>query len=226
MDKAHWSDVLATAGAAADAVTYMSGFDTIEAAWAACEAPASMFDVAASLGVDYRSLVLAACDIARSTWNIVPVGEEHLPREVDAAEASTNGWVIIQEIDMLGVAARDRANEAFQAYYDGKGGGDSFVAFAIAHACDMNAHVVGAVKAAACVSMYVAGSALRRAAMQDVAHWCTCVVYSANAAVAYYGARHTQHISSNSSRANRVRQCDIIRARIPAIIVRECLDRK
>lgn len=85
----HWTDKLVKMRACREAVAWAKGYETADAAWAACERPDWMLWVAGKLATgkaDKQTIVQAAAACARTALKFVPSGEARPLAAIKAAE--------------------------------------------------------------------------------------------------------------------------------------------
>jgi hypothetical protein len=119
MTAQHWTDALHDLDACDDAIAWAEGYDSLDAAWAACERGDWMLwlagRVAGPPGDDTRRpLVLAACACARLALPYIPDGEERPLRAIETAEAWARGdaGVTLEQVRFAADDAYDAADTA------------------------------------------------------------------------------------------------------------------
>jgi hypothetical protein len=150
MTAQHWTHALHDLDACDDALAWAEGYDSLDAAWAACERGDWMLwlagRVAGPPGDDTRRpLVLAACACARLALPYVPDGEERPLRAIEIAEAWARGdaGVTLEQVRYAAEAAAAYAAEAAAAYaayaaaaYAAEAAADAAAAYAAEAAAD------------------------------------------------------------------------------------------
>ena len=97
-----------------NARAWCSGREWLEA-WELCENARWMLHAAATVGVDRRLVVLAACDCARTSLRHVPAGEARPLRAIETAEAWARGEATAEQARTAAYAAYDAAEAAAYA---------------------------------------------------------------------------------------------------------------
>jgi hypothetical protein len=125
MTTGHWTDALHGLNACRGAIDWAGGYDSLAAAWAACERGDWMLwlagRVAGPPGDDTRRpLVLAACACARLALPYVPDGEERPLRAIETAEAWARGdtGVTLEQVRFAAADADAAFVAATAAYVD------------------------------------------------------------------------------------------------------------
>ena len=90
-------------------------------AWEACHDPRWLMQAAASVRVDRRAVVMAACGCAKLTMRFVSAGEARPRRAVLAAQRWASG---AGQEALVREAAADALNSAYERLQDGQGGSD------------------------------------------------------------------------------------------------------
>ena len=149
-------DLLIGLDACDEAILWAGQRRVSRASWIASERGDWLLWLVATLGVDQRLVVLAACDCAREALSQVPAGDD-LPRlAIEAAEAWTRG-------EVSGAVVREAATVCYAAEYTSYAGagrsGTGCVAGAAACAASTVANADGAVAYGA-----ARGGSLRRGA--------------------------------------------------------------
>ena len=98
-------------------------------AWEGCENASWVLNELPTLGVDWRSALLAACDCARLALPYAPRGDDRPLRAVEAAEALARGEAARADARRAAAAADEAADEAANGPEDAADGGRA------SHAC-------------------------------------------------------------------------------------------
>jgi hypothetical protein len=218
-------------GACHDAVEWARGYDTPEAAWAACERGDWMLWICGKLAgppwSDSRKpLVLACCECARLTLPYVHVGEDRPRSAIETAERWARGEVAQEEVraatsaayaaatSAAYAAAAASAYAAYAASAYAASAADAYAADAAAAASADSAAAAyaAAYAAAASAAAYAAADAAAAAAAYAAADAATyAAAYAAAAAAAAYSAA-----DATAARTTTLRACaDIVRQHYP-----------
>jgi hypothetical protein len=150
----HWADGLARLDACHDAVAWARDFDSLDAAWAACERGDWMLWLAGKtsgepMSEQRKRVVLAACACARLALPHVRAGEERPLRAIELAERWARGEADVSRQEMRAADAADAAYAAAAyAAYAACGAAAAYAAYAAAYAADA-AYAYGAAADAA-----------------------------------------------------------------------------
>ena len=119
---AHWSTALETLGACQEAQTFASRFDSLQAAWDACErADWLLWLLGKKSGrrgsEAHRTLVLTACQCARRALHFVPTKENrpHLAIETVERWAKSDVEITLDDVKDAAYAANAAAYAAYAA---------------------------------------------------------------------------------------------------------------
>lgn len=152
--------------ACADAVHWVRDCETSASKlWKTCQRADWMLWLAATLEVDRKLIVLAACSCARTSLKYVLTGESRPLRAIEAAE----GWVC-GEVSLASVRkAAAAAYAAYAAAYAAADAAAAYAAYAAAYAAYAAAADAAAADAAA-YAAYAASAAAYAAAAADAAN--------------------------------------------------------
>jgi len=188
-------DILTELGACTEAVKW-AGRKTPEKAWKKCGHGDWLLWIVGRLGVDRKTIVLAACACARTALKYVPAGEDRPRIAIETAEAWTRGEATMGQV-------RKAAHAATSAAY-----------YAATDAAADAAYVAtpAAYYAAADAAAHAATSAAYYAAADAAAHAATSAASAVNAAYAAdcYATAHKQ-------------MADIVRKIIPFSVIKQAI---
>ena len=106
-------------------------------AWERCERGDWLLWISAELGVDRRTIVLAACACARTALQYVPPGEDRPRLAIEMVEAWCRGEATIEDVrtsSRAAYAAADADADAADAYADARAAAAAAAAYAAAYA--------------------------------------------------------------------------------------------
>jgi len=175
----HWTDRLAQLDACSDAVAWARRYDSLKAAWAACERADWMLWLAGKVCGDrgsdgHRKLVLATCSCARTALRYVPEGEYRPRVAIETAERWARGEATDDELSAANAAAEAAAWAAARAVRAAKAARATWAAagaaaWAAAEAADWAARVAAGAARAAWAAEAAAWTAANAAASKDMA---------------------------------------------------------
>ena len=147
-------DILTELGACTEAVKW-AGRKTPEKAWKKCGHGDWLLWIVGRLGVDRKTIVLAACACARTALKYVPAGEDRPRIAIETAEAWTRGEATMGQVRKAAHAATSAAyyaatDAAADAAYVATPAAYYAAADAAAHAATSAASAVNAAYAADC----------------------------------------------------------------------------
>jgi len=187
-------DILTELGACTEAVKW-AGRKTPEKAWKKCGHGDWLLWIVGRLGVDRKTIVLAACACARTALKYVPAGEDRPRIAIETAEAWTRGEATMGQVRK---AAHAATSAAYYAATDAAADA-AYVATPAAY--------YAAADAAAHAAYYAATDAAA-----DAAYVATSAASAVNAAYAAdcYATAHKQ-------------MADIVRKIIPFSVIKQAI---
>jgi len=187
-------DILTELGACTEAVKW-AGRKTPEKAWKKCGHGDWLLWIVGRLGVDRKTIVLAACACARTALKYVPAGEDRPRIAIETAEAWTRGEATMGQVRK---AAHAATSAAYYAATDAAADA-AYVATPAAY--------YAAADAAAHAAYYAAADAAA-----DAAYVATSAASAVNAAYAAdcYATAHKQ-------------MADIVRKIIPFSVIKQAI---
>jgi hypothetical protein len=176
----HWSDRLRLLTACDPLLKWAATQESPLASWRSCEDGGWLLWIAATLDVDRRLIVTAACKCARLALPHVSEGEDRPLKAIEAAERWVDGLATIEEVRQAAYAAYAAESTASAAYAaDAARAAASTAAYGAAYAADAAAYA-DAASAAVDADAAAAAAAADRAA--DAAYAAAPAGYAAFAA--------------------------------------------
>jgi len=195
--------ILTELGACSEAVKW-AGRKTHKQAWETCKRGNWLLWIAGKLGVDRKTLVLAACACARTSLKYVPEGEDRPRIAIETAEAWTRGEATIEQVR----AAAHAASAALAA--------PAAPAALAAASAAANAASAAASAAAHAASAAPAASAAASAA----AHAASAAYAAYDAGVAGAAANAASAAAYDAARKG---MADIVRKIIPFSVIKKAI---